>query len=692
MVTITSSRLAPRPKALLKPKRRSRGGRRGLSAQQKIALARLKIKLAATQAKQIKLEKIKVATAAKAVQTKQKVQASRERKVLQQRQTQIRTQQRRLLSGFSGGVINAIPDTKTSLQRQQERINVLATKNLRGTITQRERAELAARELSQTTARATIGVISLPVTLPAVIKKVIKDPKIIRRVPASIERGGAEFGELLRVSPDQAIARIGGEVLVLVGTGGALRVAGTLSKEAARSISKFKFTKTSNKVLLQPDKKGNFIFKLFGKDSLKKLKGGDAARLERQIRKQADSAQVARGVDRQKGVNDLTRKLANEFERSRQVKLGLSDRLDLEKRIAETIRRGLDRRAAPVTLKDVTNIAKDAGFIRRAITKITEGRKGKTLKQKQKEIRQDIKKIDDALFAVGKKRLQQIDDLSNRLTEEFIRRNQRRLKREFDIADRLDIRIAIRKKIGELLERTKKPTITLNVAKKVTRRRSKVLDDIVEGFTGKKKKKKDRDLLKREKQLELAGMKLQTKKINEITNKLTDEFIRRNKARFGKPLSFPDTLDLRSAIRKKIVTLSEKAKKPVITLKQATRATKKGSFTQRLIERVTKKKKKKGIEKADKVEAKRLLAQRTKARPAKVKQVSTGIADVLINRSGKTLNVFERTSLIKVIERRLNKQINRGKLRVIDLNPLKPPKIISKPLIKVIKQPRPVSG
>ena len=81
----------------------------------------------------------------------------------------------------------------------------------------------------------------LPTAVVAFTRKVLKDPASLKEIPEAISRGGAEFGQLLRISPTEALVKIGTEILIMKGIGKALKVTGAVtSKAAARLSPKFK--------------------------------------------------------------------------------------------------------------------------------------------------------------------------------------------------------------------------------------------------------------------------------------------------------------------------------------------------------------------------------------------------------------------------------------------------------------------
>ena len=71
--------------------------------------------------------------------------------------------------------------------------------------------------------------VGLPVALP---------------VPSALKREGVQFGQLLKVSPTEAVAKIGSEILLLKGTSKGLKFVGKVTgKASARLSPKFRGVK-----------------------------------------------------------------------------------------------------------------------------------------------------------------------------------------------------------------------------------------------------------------------------------------------------------------------------------------------------------------------------------------------------------------------------------------------------------------
>ncbi len=142
----------------------------------------------------------------------------------------------------------------------------LRTKKQLGTITKGEEAKLIA--LVPATAIAGIGVLfqslkQIKASISERGKKLIKDPKSITKLPKAIkkkfEQEGKQFGQLLKVSPGEALAKIGTEILILKGTGKALKIVGKLNTGARVALSP-RFRGIKKSVITIPSKtKGRTI-------------------------------------------------------------------------------------------------------------------------------------------------------------------------------------------------------------------------------------------------------------------------------------------------------------------------------------------------------------------------------------------------------------------------------------------------
>jgi hypothetical protein len=77
------------------------------------------------------------------------------------------------------------------------------------------------------------------VALPKTVFSLVKNPSQIKGAYRSIKRSAEEFGQLIRISPTEALGIIAGEALLFAGTGGAFKIIGKLSPAVLRSIDPF---------------------------------------------------------------------------------------------------------------------------------------------------------------------------------------------------------------------------------------------------------------------------------------------------------------------------------------------------------------------------------------------------------------------------------------------------------------------
>ena len=129
---------------------------------------------------------------------------------------------------------------KADIRRLERRATELRQQRLRGKADLKGELELAGLTVAGTIIGTGLAITQLPQVPRAVnlkIKQYFKDPKSIKEIPEAISRGGAEFGELLRISPTEAIAKIGTEILLMKGIGKTLKVTGALTSKFATKIS-----------------------------------------------------------------------------------------------------------------------------------------------------------------------------------------------------------------------------------------------------------------------------------------------------------------------------------------------------------------------------------------------------------------------------------------------------------------------
>ena len=144
--------------------------------------------------------------------------------------------------------------------------------------------KLAGLTIASSLGGTALAIKQLPSTLTIGAIKLIKDPKSIKavaKIPSAIKREGVKFGQLLRVSPTEAVAKVGTEILILKGTGTALKVTGKLSSRVATRVSP-RFRGVKSQVINIPSKQ-------VGKTINIEI-GGTVKKLAEPLRKQVELA------------------------------------------------------------------------------------------------------------------------------------------------------------------------------------------------------------------------------------------------------------------------------------------------------------------------------------------------------------------------------------------------------------------
>ena len=257
-----------------------------------------------------------------------------------------------------------IPIRKT-LQRTR-----LRTKIERGEkLTLKEEAKLGGLTASQSFIEAGKGVVvlsTLPFKAGKGVVKLIRNPKNIKKVPKKsldilkktgkgFKEGGEKFGRTLRVSPTEAIAVVGTEILLFKGTGKALKLTGKLSSEATTQLIKTtpKFAKVEKgKIIVKSEVPGkNIVIKVVEKPVKKtgiplkeqiKLDGRKitvvSAQADRIVNLLKTKRVIRKPIPNEAQLKTATKNLLNKFDRGRITKKQL---IQLDRRIRrETGREG----------------------------------------------------------------------------------------------------------------------------------------------------------------------------------------------------------------------------------------------------------------------------------------------------------------------------------------------------------------
>lgn len=154
-------------------------------------------------------------------------------------------------TGIPRGVITAPPKTpelrETFLGVRRIRFDIdrsqkkLQTKNLRGKLSSKEVAQLfiltgiKSGVIDPIIGFADLGRLGLTIVKDP--KLLLKTPEVIRQIPSGIKKSSAEFGEVIRTSPTEATAIIGGNVFALAGSSKVINVVSKGSQKGFITLS-----------------------------------------------------------------------------------------------------------------------------------------------------------------------------------------------------------------------------------------------------------------------------------------------------------------------------------------------------------------------------------------------------------------------------------------------------------------------
>ncbi|MFW6129909.1 MAG: hypothetical protein ACOC56_01920 [Atribacterota bacterium] len=149
----------------------------------------------------------------------------------------------------------------------------LRTKKLRGNFSPREEALLVGSAFSSGVIDAFSGLVDLPETAIRSSSYLAKNPSEIKKIPKNIDRAGKKFGYLMRVSPAEGLAYVGGNIAGLKGSSKALNI---LSKASGKTISKLNprslgNVKTGQKINIKVSPKKSVPVEIVGKIPKEKL-------------------------------------------------------------------------------------------------------------------------------------------------------------------------------------------------------------------------------------------------------------------------------------------------------------------------------------------------------------------------------------------------------------------------------------
>jgi len=138
-----------------------------------------------------------------------------------------------------GGVLSEGLGLGSASYKLSSQKNILRTAKRRsrsGNISPLQEAELLGLTALSIVVDFRKGIVDLPETA----YKIARNPKVLKELPSAISKSGKEFGELLRVSPGEAFVKVGGEILLMKGTGAALnKIGSTSSSQLAKLNPKY---------------------------------------------------------------------------------------------------------------------------------------------------------------------------------------------------------------------------------------------------------------------------------------------------------------------------------------------------------------------------------------------------------------------------------------------------------------------
>ncbi len=159
-----------------------------------------------------------------------------------QKATQEKTQKRRRILTVERSQVPTQPGLRR-LQKVQEKTRILRTQRQRGKKFKLSReAKLAGLTVFGAGLSFGVGITQLPQTLISLVKQ----PGALLRVPGVIKAEAVKSGKLIRISPTEAVAKIGSEIILLKATSKGIKVAGKVSAPVTVRLNpKFRGIKTT---------------------------------------------------------------------------------------------------------------------------------------------------------------------------------------------------------------------------------------------------------------------------------------------------------------------------------------------------------------------------------------------------------------------------------------------------------------
>lgn len=374
---------------------------------------------------------------------------------------------------LSEGLGLASLSSKISQQR-----NILRTAKERsrtGNISPLKEAELLGLAAAGTIVDFGKGIVDLPETA----YKIARNPKVLKELPSAISQSGKEFGELLRVSPSEAFIKVGGEILLMKGTGAAMEKLGSTSSKTLAKLNP-KYTgeaKIGSTLKIKTGAGKTVNLKVVGKIPKETLKSqvGKAGQKLNAISSQADellgfiksrAKTIRKPIPGEAEFSAATKKLLKQFDAGTISKKNL---LKLNEAIKKQGAKGLLERSF---------FADPTGKIRPSRLGVTETKKGGLLDYLTEDITfkkakpqillfEDIKvqKLPKALTSIGNK-LKKGAALTKKEADKLLQyqlKKSGKFKPIGFVSGESEITLAP----GEILKRVKKVGVTIANGKKI---------------------------------------------------------------------------------------------------------------------------------------------------------------------------------------------------------------------------------
>lgn len=144
------------------------------------------------------------------------------------------------------GEVTAVKQPTGFVARNIKKLNDLQKRRATSSIRNKQRNIInELKLLGLTIATTVVSGVTAFVALPSTLVSLAKNPAQLKRVPVAISEGGANFGQLLRTSPTEALGLVTGELLLLKGTGKVFKVTGKVGNRATARLSpKFRGVKS----------------------------------------------------------------------------------------------------------------------------------------------------------------------------------------------------------------------------------------------------------------------------------------------------------------------------------------------------------------------------------------------------------------------------------------------------------------